>query len=147
MPYCLKCGTKVEDAMTFCPNCGASLKDTVPERISPQATSSNPNPQPRVETTPPKPPEAAPLIKQVKADYGFIKYLDAGLILVTLGVSMIFELTNPRLATNGFYIIILLVIGLIIILSAVYYLLAGRRHLISKPHEAVDDKKPAVANA
>jgi uncharacterized membrane protein YvbJ len=28
MPYCHKCGTKINETMTFCPKCGAALKVT-----------------------------------------------------------------------------------------------------------------------
>ncbi len=36
MPYCLKCGTKIEDEMAFCPECGAKLKEAEPTQAPSQ---------------------------------------------------------------------------------------------------------------
>ena len=135
MPYCLKCGTKVDDSNTFCPNCGTQLKDSA---ATPAATAASPAPNPEVkaeekkEPDKPKASQEPPKIKKPeRPDRGFIKYLAAGLILVTLGVSMILELTNPKYATGEDLAIMLLVIGLIVILSAVYAAFFGRKHASS----------------
>ena len=34
MPYCSKCGQKIDENMTFCPKCGAPLKPGLPESFS-----------------------------------------------------------------------------------------------------------------
>ena len=132
MPYCLKCGTKVDDTNTFCPSCGTRLKDP------PAATAASPVPNPEVkpeekkEPEKPKETQEPPLLKKPqRPDHGFIKYLAAGLILVTLGVSMILELTNPELATGEYLAIMLFIIGMIVILSAVYAAFSGRKHTSS----------------
>ena len=126
MPYCLKCGSKVEDTMTFCSECGTQLKgeipnaSTSPEPSQKQQTAQE-NPQTQSSTT-------APLIKmQQKPDHGFVRYLVSGLILITVGVSAILELTNPDIAVGTLLAFMLLTIGLIVILGSVYYALSGRK--------------------
>jgi len=127
MPYCLKCGTKVEDEMTFCPACGAPLKDNA-QTIQATNQPENSNPQPQSEANQPSKSEVAPNPKMVKTDFSFLKYLVPGLILVTLGASSILEITSPRIGTGEFYAMILIIIALIIILSSVYYIIAWQKH-------------------
>jgi len=138
MPYCLKCGAKVEEQMTFCPVCGAPLKDTASTQ-QPVEQPANPNPQPQEQATQSAKTEVPLNVKPV--NIGFLKYLAAGLILITIGASAILELTNPRIASGEFFAMILLTIGLIVILSGVYYLFAWRAHASSsKAKEKPSDK-------
>lgn len=128
MPYCLKCGSKVEDTMTFCSECGTQLKGEIPSAApSPEPSEKQQNaqeiPNPQTQT-----PTTAPLIKmQQKPELGFIRYLVSGLILITVGVSAILELTNPGIAVGTLLAFMLLTIGLIVILGSVYYALSGRK--------------------
>jgi len=154
MPYCLKCGVKVEEAMTFCPNCGTQLKTVSQLASDPVASPNaapvpNPTPQPKAETNvPSKKPELPPYLKpQGRADRGFIKYLAAGLILVTVGASMILELTNPQLASGEYLALTLFIIGLIVILSAVYAAFSGRHHARHVKPQKPADKPPAQPTA
>ena len=140
MPYCLKCGAKVEDQMTFCPACGAPLKDTAPTQ-QPAEQPANPNPQPPEQAS--QPTKTAVPLNVKSVNVGFLKYLAAGLVLITIGASAILELTNPRIATGEFFAVILLMIGLIVILSGVYYLFAWRRH----PSSSKAEEKPSDKNS
>jgi hypothetical protein len=67
------------------------------------------------------------ITKQSKPEHGFIRYLVSGLILITVGVSAILELTNPAIAAGTLLAVMLLTIGLIVILGSVYYALSGRK--------------------
>ncbi len=137
MPYCLKCGAKVEDTMTFCPDCGTQLKGT-PATVAPSPEAS---PKPSTAEVTQQKPAASTGHRQQKPEHGFIKYLVGGLILITVGVTMILELENPALATGQTLAIMLLTIGLIVILGSVYYAISGRRG--SHVHlEDPTEKKP-----
>ena len=135
MPYCLKCGTKVEDAMTFCPNCGMQLKDavqapapTTPTDQAPAVAVDQPTPK-TGEDKPQKTEAPKQLTLHKRVDFSFIKYLAAGLILITFGVSAIMELTNPALASVESLEVMLLIMCFIVGGSAAYYFLAARRHI------------------
>lgn len=141
MPYCLKCGIKVEDTMAFCPNCGAALKDSAPSPASaPELVPKQEQVKENNQLVTPQVPLQVRM--QQKPRYSFIIYLVAGLILVTVGVSAILELTNPSLASGTYLAMMLLAIGLIVIFGGVYYALSGRKHVTSSMlQEPV--KKPA----
>lgn len=142
MPYCLKCGSKVEDTMSFCPNCGTQLKDTAPSMApSPEPSLKQEKAEENEKQQKPKGPPKGK--RQEKAEYGFIRYLVSGLILITVGVSVILELTNPALAPGEYLAIMLLAVGLILILGAVYYALSGRKRVSSSLSDEPTEKKPA----
>ncbi len=141
MPYCLKCGSKVEDTNTFCPECGTQLKDA-PQSAAPTPESTQ-NEQTAQENPQQQTPTGAPVImKQQKPEAGFIRYLVSGLILITVGVSAIIELTNPSIAVGTLLAVMVLAIGLIVILGSVYYAFSGRKraHIQSV---ASPEKKPS----
>ena len=140
MQYCLKCGAKVEDANTFCPCCGTQLKDPVATPDQPHETS--PQVKADANVKPQKPDDPQKEKKLEKPDYGFVKYLAAGLILITVGVAAILELTNPKSATCGLVAIVLFFIGLIVIVAAVYVVFAGRKHDPCKQSDISTKKAP-----
>jgi len=141
MTYCLKCGSKVEDTMTFCPECGTQLKEAAPtQSTSSEPSSKQDNPTTNVE--PPKPLTSPKVKEHERAEYSFIKYLVGGLILITVGISAILELTNPALASGEYLALMLLVVGLILIFGAVYYALSGRKSTHLSPLEEKTEKKP-----
>jgi divalent metal cation (Fe/Co/Zn/Cd) transporter len=72
-----------------------------------------------------------------------MRYLIGGLILITVGVSAILELTNSSLSSGEYLAITLLVIGLILILGSVYHALSGRKRVNSRILKAPTEKKPA----
>jgi len=134
MSYCSKCGTKVHEDMSFCPNCGAALKVEQP-----------PSP---AEAVPPAPPRAEKAEKhekrekeekeerekkekgekREKREFGSIGTLVGGLILIFVGLMFYLALTEmfPIRVMWAFFIVI---IGLVIIVGAIYAaMLASRRH-------------------
>jgi len=141
MPYCLKCGSKVEDTMTFCPDCGTQLKEAAPTQ-APSAESSpkHENPASNAQQQPAASPK---VMRYERTDFSFIRYLVGGLILVTVGVSAILELTNPAISSGNYLAIMLLAVGLILICGAVYYAFAGRKRVHSSVLEERTEKKPS----
>ena len=130
MPYCPKCGNKVDETMAFCPKCGTSLKCATPSQAAPATQTQE---------------------KQVihenpeKGEHGFVYFLIGGLILIVVGVFAILFLTG-RITTSGQDVaIMLIIIGIIIIIGAVYVntsLGKDFQRLISHPK-----KQPIKSNA
>ena len=113
MSYCPKCGNKVDETMVFCPQCGTSLKGAAPNQTPPASVSQR--------------NEKAE--KHEKSEHGFIGYLMGGLILITIGVFAILDLTYPSLTSGQDLVIMLFIIGIIIIVGAVYVALTSRKHV------------------
>ncbi len=114
MSYCPKCGNKVDETMVFCPQCGTSLKAAVPSQASP-------NPGYVING------KAEKNKKQEKSEHGFIGYLIGGLILITIGIFSLLDLTNSSLTSGQDLAIMLFIIGIIIIVGAVYIALTSRK--------------------
>ena len=100
MSYCPKCGNKVDETMVFCPRCGTSLKGTT---SLDQATPTQPYQYEKAE----------------KNQYSYVGYLIGGLILITIGVFAVLDLTNPINSSEDLAAM-LLIIGVIIIVGAIY---------------------------
>ncbi len=131
MSYCPKCGNKVDDTMVFCPRCGASLKDTVPTGQPTQAQpyprrneKSEKNEKQEKQTNRDRPEKGE---KNEKGEAGFIGYLLGGLILITLGLFSILQLSGYFANTGQSWAIMLLIIGIIIIIGAIYIALVARK--------------------
>ena len=116
MPYCPKCGNKVEENVTVCPNCGAPLSGVIlnqPSTLSP-AKPENTETQEKHEGA--KKSETCE-----KSDYSFVGFLVGGLILITVGVFALIDLTSPNfLSPTEDLAAMLLIIGIIIIIAAIY---------------------------
>jgi len=126
MSYCPKCGNKVDETMTFCPLCGAPLKDVAAPS---QTTPTQPNQNEEAEKS-----DKEKLKKQKleKSGQGFISYLMGGSILITIGIFALLDLTGSSLSSSQDVAAMLLVIGAIIIISAVYVTIRGRKGLATK---------------
>jgi uncharacterized membrane protein YvbJ len=121
MPYCPKCGNKVDETMAFCPTCGTALKGAT-------ASSAAPNSE--------KEEKQEEHEKPQKGEYGFVGFLISGLILITIGAFAILDLSSNGSASGQDLVIMLVIIGLIIIVGAVYVATPARkffRHLIIRP--------------
>ena len=143
MQYCPKCGNKVDDTMTFCPNCGTQLKVAAPSQaptIEPKQRQEKAEENAQQEKQ--KHPEKAG--KQEKREHDFVYFLAEGLILITIGVFAIFELTNPALMSGLYLSVMLVIIGLIVVLAAVYAAFSGRKSSSSKPLNKPDEKQPVM---
>ncbi len=127
MSYCPKCGNKIDDTMTFCPNCGASLKGAAP--VPPPPTQPYPKKGEKSEKNE-KEEKNEDREKQEKGERGFIGYLIGGLILITLGLFSILQISGYFTADSGqSWAIMLLVIGIIIIGGAIYVALIARKRM------------------
>lgn len=127
MSYCPKCGNKVDDTMVFCPRCGASLKDIPSGQAVPP-----PQPYPRDEKREKderneKQEKHESREKQEKGERGFVGYLIGGLILITIGLFSVLQISNPGMFGAQSWALMLLVIGTIIIIGAIYVAMTARR--------------------
>ena len=119
MPYCPKCGNKVDETMAFCSACGTPLKGAVasqPARNCEEKQEKHESLQ--------------------KGEYGFVGYLIGGLILITIGAFTILDLTSNGLASGQELVTMLIIIGFIIIGGALYVVTPTRkffRQLIIRP--------------
>jgi hypothetical protein len=128
MSYCPKCGNKVDETMAFCSRCGTSLKgDAVPS----QSPSAQPRRNEKAEKNEKQEkqeknqhPEKGE--KQEKSAHGFVGYLIGGLILFTIGVFGLLDLTNP-INSGQDLAAMLLIIGAIIIVGAIYIATTARK--------------------
>ena len=134
MSYCPKCGNQVDDTMTFCPRCGASLKGATVGQPSPAQPYRRTNEKSEKNEKNEKQEKNQDHEKQEKGERGFIGYLIGGLILITLGLFSILQLSNYFTANSGQnWAILLLVIGIIIIGGAIYIVVIARKRMPA-PH-------------
>jgi uncharacterized membrane protein YvbJ len=126
MSYCPKCGNKVDDTMTFCPNCGVSLKGAPPPTQPTRRRDEKAEKNEKNETTESRE-------KQEKGERGFIGYLIGGLILITFGLFSVLQLSNALPDSGQNWAIMLAIIGIIIIIGAVYIALTAHKHS-PEPH-------------
>ena len=124
MPYCPKCGNKVDETVAFCPRCGTSLKGAASPEPEPPKEHFNVYEQPQ-NREPPVPEKAE---KKEKTEHGFIGYLMGGLILLTIGVFGLLDLTNPANSSQDLAAM-LLIIGIIIVVGAIYMALTTWKHI------------------
>jgi uncharacterized membrane protein YvbJ len=128
MSYCPKCGNKVDETMAFCPRCGTSLKGPTTGQPAPaqpyrREEKAEKNEKQEKNEQPEKKGE-----KQEKTEHGFIGFLIGGLILITVGVFALLDLSNPSFSSGQNFAVMLLIIGLIIIAGAVFVALSSRKH-------------------
>jgi predicted lipid-binding transport protein (Tim44 family) len=128
MSYCPKCGNKVDDTMVFCPRCGASLKDTAPTGqpapAQPYPRRNEKSEKNEKQTNRDRPEKGE---KNENGEAGFIGYLIGGLILITIGLFSVLQLSGYFGDTGQNWAIMLLIIGIIIIIGAIYIALVARK--------------------
>jgi hypothetical protein len=131
MPYCPKCGNEVDETIAFCPRCEISLKGAaLPDQISPaQAFQDEKIENIEEEENQEKNEHPEKGEKQEKNEYGFVGYLMGGLILVTIGIFALLDLTNPSINSGQDLAAMLLIIGIIIIIGGVYIATTMRKSL------------------
>jgi len=130
VPYCPKCGNKVEENMTFCPRCGSSLK-MEDQAQAPAAPQTPPQPPMRNEKAEKgekqeKNQQREKGEKHEKGEFGFVGFLIAGLVVVAIGVLGFLRVTGA-LAGVWEGPLTLLVIGLAIIIIGVYVAMMARK--------------------
>jgi uncharacterized membrane protein YvbJ len=139
MSYCPKCGNQIDDVMAFCPHCGTSLKGAAtPDQVPPAPLCRDKTSE--IHETDEKTVHPEKGEKQKKSEYGFLGYLIGGLILITIGIFALLDLTTPSINSGQDLAAMLLIIGIIIIIGAVYVatrqmdILRNFKRFISKPH-------------
>jgi uncharacterized Zn finger protein (UPF0148 family) len=128
MSYCQKCGNKVDDTMTFCPRCGASLKGVPSGQPAPAQSYRRKDEKSEKNEKKEKNEKNENREKQEKGERGFVGYLIGGLILITLGLFSVLNLSNYLTNSGQSWALMLLIIGVIIIIGAVYAAMTARRH-------------------
>jgi len=114
VPNCPKCGFNADETMDFCPKCGTVLKTSIPAQVEPQSQKDE---KPENQPSPENLVEQA---DQEKNRYGIVNYLVGGLILITVGVFAILDLTSRFLTSGQDIALMLIIIGIIIITGAIY---------------------------
>lgn len=120
MPYCQKCGSEVNENMTFCPKCGAALKVTEPrppmhperyrsEKAEKQEKHEKHEKEEKMEKG--EQPE-----KFEKKEYSVLGPLIGGSILILLGV-MFYLAASGVLKLSSIFPFFLIIIGAIVILG------------------------------
>jgi rRNA maturation protein Nop10 len=135
MPYCPKCGNKVDENMAFCPRCGASLKIETP---TPASSAAPYAPQPPMRNEKQEKGEKQEKHQQQpekgekheKGEFGFVGYLIAGLVVLLIGVVAFLSATH-YIAGPWEGPLTLLVIGFAIIIVGVYVATMAKRR---NPH-------------
>jgi hypothetical protein len=120
MPYCPKCGNKIDETMFFCPTCGIALKGAAANSAATNYESEKQE-------------------KTQKGEYGFVGYLISGLILITLGSFAILDLTSNGTGAGQDLVFMLVITGLIITGGAVYVATPARKfiqQLIIRPKKS-----------
>ena len=129
MSYCPKCGNKIDDTMTFCPQCGVSLKGASTGQPSSAQSYRRKDEKSEKNEKNEKQEKNEDREKQEKGERGFIGYLIGGLILITLGLFSVLQISGYFTSDSGqSWAIMLLIIGIIIIGGAIYVAVIARRH-------------------
>jgi hypothetical protein len=137
MSYCPNCGNKIDENMVFCPRCGASLKSASPGQPPPAQSypyyrrkdeKSEKNEKQEKHSR----DQSEKGEKNEKGEAGFIGYLIGGLILITLGLFSVLQLTG-FFADGSTWAIMLVIIGIIIIFGAIYVALIARKRTPHPP--------------
>jgi uncharacterized membrane protein YvbJ len=129
MSYCPKCGNKVDENMTFCPKCGTSLKGVPTGQATPAQPYHRKDEKSEKNEKNEKHEKNENREKQEKGERGFIGYLIGGLILITVGLFSVLQISGYFTADSGqSWALMLLIIGLIIIGGAIYMAVIARKH-------------------
>jgi uncharacterized Zn finger protein (UPF0148 family) len=123
LPNCPKCGAEVNESMSFCPTCGASLK--IGQTPAETVPSQPPRRDEKAEKHE-KEEKSEKGEKHEKREFGLIGSLVGGLILILLGIMAFLRMTG-LLRRGVEWAAFLLVIGTIIIVVAIYGAVAARR--------------------
>jgi cation transport ATPase len=115
--------------MTFCPRCGAPLKGTQAAPSAPPPTYPPKNEKSEKNEKNENQEKREGREKQEKGERGFVGYLIGGLILITIGVFSVLQISGaPLVDPSQSWALMLLIIGIIIIIGAVYVAVIARRH-------------------
>ncbi len=120
MPCCQKCGFEVKDDMTFCPQCGATLKagEPIPPRPPERYMSEKAEKQEKYEKheKEEKMEKGAQQEKYEKQEFGVLGPLIGGFILILVGF-MFYLAVSGVLNLRSIFPFFLIIIGAIVILG------------------------------
>ena len=120
MPYCHKCGSKVSETMTFCPQCGASLKAT--ERSQPMHTEYYRNEKAEKQEKQEKHEKDEKMEKgeqhekYEKHEYSILGPLVGGFILILVGF-MLYLTVSGFINVRSLWPFFLIIVGSLVILA------------------------------
>ena len=120
MPYCHKCGSEVNEKMTFCPQCGASLKVT--ETARPVHTERYRNEKAEKQEKQEKQEKEEKTEKgeqqekYEKQEYSILGPLVGGVILILVGV-MSYLAVSGVINVRSIWPFLLILIGSLVILA------------------------------
>ena len=129
MPYCHKCGSKVSETMTFCPQCGAPLNAAEPkqpthteyyrnEKAEKQEKQEKHEKQEKTE-------KSEHQEKHEKHEYGILGPLVGGIILILIGF-MSYLAVSGVISVRSFWPFILIIIGSLVILAVLAGIVMAR---------------------
>ncbi|HII86119.1 TPA: zinc ribbon domain-containing protein [Candidatus Bathyarchaeota archaeon] len=122
MPYCPKCGNKVEDNMTFCSRCGAPLKAETPVQPAPAPAPQKAEKEEKGE----KQEKQEKGEKHEKGRYGFVGFLIGGLVMIFIGIVAYYDITVGFPSSELVGPAILLIIGIAIVVVGAFYAMKAR---------------------
>jgi uncharacterized membrane protein YvbJ len=120
MPYCHKCGSEVKEEMTFCPQCGATLKITEPRQpeyyISEKAEKQEKHEKHEKHEKEEKMEKGEQPEKYEKKEYSILAPLIGGVILISMGF-MFYLALSGIINVRSVFPFFLIIIGAIVILG------------------------------
>jgi cation transport ATPase len=124
MPYCPKCGTKIDEEMSFCPKCGAALKVEQPSVVAApsepyRAEKEEKHEKREKEERQEKREKEEKPEKYEKREHAYIGPLIGGIILIVLGLIWYLDLTTV-VASGVLWAFFFVLIGIMIIIGAIY---------------------------
>jgi ribosomal protein S27AE len=134
MPNCPKCNSRVTEAMSFCPNCGASQKAAPPPAPAPAPAPPAPPVRQEKQEKQEKREKGEKQEKTEKGEkhekqgIGLLAPIAGGIVLIMLGV-MAFLSLQPGINQPMLWAYFLVIIGIVVIVVAIYgAMIAARRH-------------------
>ena len=117
MPYCRKCGSEVNEEMTFCPKCGTAIKvaetASTERYISEKAEKQEKHEKNEKEE---KMEKGEPQEKYEKQEFGVLGPLIGGFILIVVGF-MFYFVVSGAINVRSIFPFFLIIIGGIVILG------------------------------
>jgi len=117
MAYCSKCGNKVDEDASFCPNCGASLKPGQSQYAAAPLTYSYDREEKHEKREKEEKNEKGE--RSEKSEQGQFRYIGpiiGGVVLIVLGLMFLY----PQTMMRETWALLLAAVGMIIIVGAIY---------------------------
>lgn len=122
MATCPKCGSRVTEAMSFCPNCGASLKAAPVVETAPApapAPTAPPQYERREKEEKGEKREKSEKGEKHEKQGGFFAAIIGGIVLVVVGIVFAIQLSYPNLNSGLVWAALFIVVGIVLIVAYV----------------------------